>query len=60
MYYSLNSLKGVIRGIILGSIIGVIRGDTRSLDYCSYEVPLKPNKWTASSAEKLPPCFLER
>ena len=32
MSYSLNSLKGVIKGIIMESAIGVIKGDTRSLD----------------------------
>ena len=36
MYYSLNSLKGVIWGIISGTTIGDIKGDTRSLDYSSY------------------------
>ena len=36
MYYSLNSLKGVIYGIIEGTTIEVIKGDTRSLDYSSH------------------------
>ena len=34
--YGLNSLKGGIWDIIWGSIIVVIIGDTRSLDYSSY------------------------
>ena len=37
MSYNLNSLEGVIWGIIYGTAIGVIKGDTRSLDYSSYE-----------------------
>ena len=37
MSYSLNSLKGVREGIIQGSSIGDIKGDTRSLDYSSYD-----------------------
>ena len=37
MYYSLNSLKGVIWGLISGITIGVIKGDTRSLDNGSHE-----------------------
>ena len=36
MSYSLNSLQGVIQGIIWGTTIGVTKGDTRSLDYSSY------------------------
>ena len=36
MSYSLNSLKGVIKGTIQGTTIGAIKGDTRSLDYSSY------------------------
>ena len=44
MYYSLNSLKGVIKGIIEGIIIGVIKGDTRSLDYGSYN-PEHGDNW---------------
>ena len=38
MSYSLNSLKGVTYGIIYGTIIGVTKGDTRSLDYSSYDL----------------------
>ena len=38
MIYSLNSLKGVIRGLYWG-IIGVTKRDTRSLDFSSNEVP---------------------
>ena len=38
MSYSLNSLKGVMEGTILGTTIGLIKGDTRSLDYSSYEL----------------------
>ena len=37
MSCSLNSLKGVIWGILYGITIGVIKGDTRSLDYGSYD-----------------------
>ena len=37
MYYSLNSLKGVIYGIIEGTMTGSIKGDTRSLDDTSHE-----------------------
>ena len=37
---SLNSLKGVLQGIIYNSTIGVIKGDTRSLDYCSHPAGL--------------------
>ena len=36
MSYNLNSLKGVIWGMIYGTTIEVIWGDTRSLDYSSY------------------------
>ena len=36
MSYSLNSLKGGYIGD-QGTTIGVIKGDTRSLDYSSYE-----------------------
>ena len=44
MSYSLNSLKGGYKGDYIGGIIGVIKGDTRSLDYSSYEdyIPLLP------------------
>ena len=38
MSYSLNSLGKVIWGIIYGTTIGVMKGDTRSLDYGSYEL----------------------
>ena len=38
MSYSLNSLKGGYIGIKWGSIIGDIKGDTRSLDYGSYNI----------------------
>ena len=31
----------VIWGIVWGSIIGLTKGDTRSLDFCSYEQNLK-------------------
>ena len=37
MSYNLNSLKGLIWGIVYGTITGLIKGDTRSLDYSSYE-----------------------
>ena len=37
MSCNLNSLKGVIWGIIWGTIVGVIKGDTRSLDYSSFQ-----------------------
>ena len=38
MSHSLNSFKEVTCGIIWGTTIGVmIKGDTRSLDYSSYE-----------------------
>ena len=37
MCYSLNSLKGGYIGDHIGGSIGVIKGDTRSLDYGSYE-----------------------
>ena len=36
-FYSLNSLKEVISRIIWGSIIGLLKGDARSLDYCSHQ-----------------------
>ena len=36
MSSSLNSLKGVYRGVYRGTTIGAIKGDTRSLDYGSY------------------------
>ena len=38
MSYSLNSLKGVIWGILRETIIRDIEGDTRTLDYGSYEL----------------------
>ena len=38
MYYSLNSLKGGYLGDYVGATIGVIKGDTRSLDYGSYDI----------------------
>ena len=34
--YSLNSLKGLIRGIIQRSTMGATKGDTRSLDDSSF------------------------
>ena len=37
MSYGLNSLRGVIYRIIYGTTTGVIKGDTRSLDYSSYD-----------------------
>ena len=39
MSYSLTSLKGGYIGDYMGTSIGVIKGDTRSLDYSSYEDP---------------------
>ena len=38
MSYSLNSFKGINIGDYIGTTIGVVKGDTRSLDYSSYEV----------------------
>ena len=38
MSCSLNSLDGVICREMYGSIIGLIKGDTRSLEYSSYEL----------------------
>ena len=32
-------------GIVEGSIIGAIKGDTRSVDYGSYELPTKAGLW---------------
>ena len=45
MSHCLNSLKGgCIGGSIKGGTIGDIQGDTRSLDYSSYEDPdINPN-----------------
>ena len=40
MSYNLNSLKGVTSVIIFGALIGDIKGDTRSLDYCSFKAPI--------------------
>ena len=45
MSYSLNLCKGLIYGMKQGSIIEAIKGDTRSLDYDSYYVPLNPSEW---------------
>ena len=40
MSYNLNSLKGgMYRGLYRGTTIRIIKGDTRSLDYSSYEFP---------------------
>ena len=36
MSYSLNSLKGGYIGDYIGTTVGVIKGDTRSLDYNTY------------------------
>ena len=38
MSHSLNSLKEGYIGDYLGTTIGLIKGDTRSLDYSSYEL----------------------
>ena len=35
--YNLNSLNGVVSGDYVGDVLGLIQGDTRSLDYSSYE-----------------------
>ena len=45
MYYSLNSLKGVMYGIIYGASIGGTKGDARSSDYSSYDVRLSFLVW---------------
>ena len=37
MGLSLNSLKGGVGDYIQGSMIWIIQGDTRSLDYSSYD-----------------------
>ena len=37
MSYSLNSLKGGYIGDYTGTTLGDSKGDTRSLDYSSYE-----------------------
>ena len=34
--HSPHSLKGLVQRIIYGTILGVIKGDTRNLDYSSY------------------------
>ena len=39
MSYSLNSVKGVTQGIIQGTAEAASKGDTRSLDYSSYQLP---------------------
>ena len=36
MSYSLNSLKGGYIGDYIGTTMGVIKGDTGSLNFCSY------------------------
>ena len=36
MYYSLNASKGVDLGDYIGTTIGASKGDTRSVDYSSY------------------------
>ena len=38
MNYSLNSLGGVYIGDYIANYYRVIKGDTRSLDYSSYEL----------------------
>ena len=37
MYYSLNSLQGVIEGTHSGSLVGAIKGDTWSSDCSSHD-----------------------
>ena len=55
MSYSLNSLKWNIKGIVWGTNIGAIKGDTRSLDYCSYlEVCLELRSLVETSFSTLP------
>ena len=37
MSYSLNSLKGGLKRDHLGDYFRVMKGETRKLDYCSYD-----------------------
>ena len=58
MSYSLNSLKGGYIGDYIGDYYRVIKGDTRSLDYSSYDLGFRGLNGLGFRFPLLPPLLL--